>query len=427
MSEALLRDYLKSVESYYKMGIATEHTYRPTLQKLLNSLISNITVLNEPKRVKCGAPDYAVLRDTDSGTFTVGYVEAKDIGISLDKTEHSDQMGRYLRALDNLVLTDYVEFRWYVKGERHMIARLATPHGGKSLTLDKEGTKTASDLLCSFLKHSAEPIRKPEELAKRMARLAHMIRDVTVTAFEKREASDTLNGLYEAFKAVLLPDLPTTQFADMFAQTLAYGLFAARYNHKGKEPFNRRDAAKEIPRTNPCLRKLFLTIEGADFDDEPFIGFVNELTQVLGVTDMDAVLADFGKRTRQEDPIVHFYETFLAQYDPKLRELAYLKASQVNQCKYCQHYHTGAARKVGLSETQLQALGDYEQSSVFGELEKLVLRFAEQWTRQGKADAEVVSALSQKLSPSQLIVLAATVGLANWTNRFNETFGVELP
>src|SRR5207253_9008074 len=77
----------------------------------------------------------------------------------------------------------------------------------------------------------------------------------------------------------------------------------------------------EIPRTNPFQRKLCSSLAGADFDDEPFIGFVNELTQVVGVTDMDAVLADFGKRTRREDPIVHFYETFLAQYDPKLREL----------------------------------------------------------------------------------------------------------
>src|SRR6185312_12523427 len=85
--------------------------------------------------------------------------------------------------------------------------------------------------------------------------------------------------------------------------------------------------------------------------------------------------------------------------DPKLRELAYLKTSQLNQCKYCQHYHGGAARKVGISEAQLEALGNYEQSSAFSDVEKLVLRFAEQWTRQGKADAEVVSALSQKLSP----------------------------
>jgi predicted helicase len=318
---ALLRDYLKQVETYFKAGIATEHTYRPALQHLLQACVGGITVTNEPKRVACGAPDYVISRLIGSNALTIGYVEAKDIGVSLDKVEHGEQMGRYLRALDNLVLTDYLEFRSYVKGEKQMTARLATSHSGKSLALDNTGTQQVADLLDSFLNHSPEPIRKPADLARRMARLAHMIRDITVTAFEQHEASDTLAGLYEAFKAVLLPDLPPAQFADMFAQTLAYGLFAARYNHKGNTLFNRRDAAQEIPRTNPFLRKLFNTIAGADFDDEPFIGFVNELTQVLGVTDMEAVLADFGKRTRQEDPIVHFYETFLAQYDPKLREL----------------------------------------------------------------------------------------------------------
>jgi predicted helicase len=321
MSEAVLRSYLTNIETPYKTGNATEHTYRPALQKLLVSLVSDITALNEPKRIKCGAPDYAVFRRTGQGLLTIGYVEAKDISIPLDKIEHGEQMNRYLRALDNLVLTDYLEFRWYVKGEKQMSARLTTLQRGKSLTLDKVGAKATEDLLQSFLRHNAETIRNPADLAKRMARLAHMIRDVTVAAFEYNEASDTLNGLYEAFKTVLIPDLPTTQFADMFAQTLAYGLFAARYNHQGPELFNRRDAAREIPRTNPFLRKLFGTIAASDFEDEPFIGFVNELTQVLGVTDMNAVLAGFGKRTRQEDPIVHFYETFLTQYDPKLREV----------------------------------------------------------------------------------------------------------
>src|SRR6266487_89888 len=321
MSEAILRDYLKNIETPYKTGSATEHTYRPALQKLLVSLVSDITALNEPKRVKCGAPDYAVFRRTGQGMLTIGYVEAKDLSVSLDKVEHGEQMNRYLRALDNLVLTDYLEFRWYVKGEKQMSARLTTLQRGKSLALDKVGAKAAEDLLQSFLEHSAETIRNPADLARRMARLAHMIRDVPVAAFEQDEASDTLNGLYEAFKSVLIPDLPTIQFADMFAQTLAYGLFAARYNHHGSELFNRRDAAREIPRTNPFLRKLFGTIAASDFEDEPFIGFVNELTQVLGVTDMNAVLAGFGKRTRLEDPIIHFYETFLTQYDPKLREL----------------------------------------------------------------------------------------------------------
>jgi len=317
MSESLLQDYLGKIERYCKTGIATEHTYRGTLQELLETLDKTISATNEPKRVKCGAPDYVIQRNS----LTVGYIEAKDIGISLDKVEKDEQLGRYRRALDNLILTDYVEFRWYVQGEKRMTARLTTPRADKRWSLDKENVGTVEQLLRSFLEHSAEPISKPQELAKRMARLAHMIRDIIIDAFQQKEASENLRDLSSAFQEVLLPDLKVPEFADMFAQTMAYGLFAARYNHTQKRPFRRNDAASEIPRTNPFLRRLFGTIAGPDLDDEPFVGFVDELAQILAFTDMEAVLADFGKRTRQEDPIVHFYETFLAQYDPKLREL----------------------------------------------------------------------------------------------------------
>ena len=321
MSEAALRQYLDKIEKYYRAGIATEHTYRGALQELLETLGTHISATNEPRRVKCGAPDYVVERSTGSTNLTIGYVEAKDIGISLDKIEGDEQLTRYRRALDNLVLTDYLEFRWYVQGEKRMTARLTTPRSDKHLPLDKHHATQVLQLLQSFLEHSPEAIRKPQELAKRMARLAHMIRDVIIQALEKKEASDTLRGLMKAFETVLLPGLSDAEFADMFAQTLAYGLFAARYNHHGNKPFNRYDASREIPRTNPFLRRLFGTVTGPELDDEPFIGFVDELVQMLAITDIDEVLADFGKRTRQEDPIVHFYETFLAQYDPKLREL----------------------------------------------------------------------------------------------------------
>lgn len=332
MSETALREYLGEVEKDFKRGIATEHTYRGTLKELLEAFDANISATNEPKRVKCGAPDYVVERNTGASSLTIGYVEAKDIGVSLDaierdarlnepKTREGEQLKRYLRALDNLVFTNYLEFRWYVQGEKRMTAILATPRVDKRLPLEKDGAGEVTQLLQGFLEHSAEAIRKPQELAKRMARLAHMIRDIIIEAFEKKAASSVLQDLYSAFKDVLLPELTGPEFADMFAQTLAYGLFAARYNHQSKRPFNRNDAAKEIPRTNPFLRKLFGTIAGPDLDDEPFAGFVDDLAQMLAVTDIDAVLADFGKHTRQEDPIVHFYETFLAQYDPKLREL----------------------------------------------------------------------------------------------------------
>jgi predicted helicase len=317
MSDGLLQDYLTKVDKYYKTGIATEHTYRGTLQELLESLDITISATNEPKRVKCGAPDYVIQRNN----LTIGYIEAKDIGTSLDKIEKDEQLGRYRHALDNLILTDYIEFRWYVQGEKRLEVRLATRGTDKRLPLDKENVATVEQLLRSFLEHSPEPISKPQELAKRMARLAHMIRDIIIDAFQQKEASDNLQDLYSSFQEVLLPDLKVSEFADMFSQTMAYGLFAARYNHTQNRPFRRDDAAKEIPRTNPFLRRLFATIAGPDLDDEPFVGFVDELAQVLAFTDMEAVLADFGKHTRQEDPIVHFYETFLAQYDPKLREL----------------------------------------------------------------------------------------------------------
>ena len=322
MSEAALRDYLKQVEMYLKGGLAKEHGYRPALHTLLKTTNPAITPVNDPKHVEgVGAPDFIITSDTREGAFTVGYIETKDVGVSLDRTEQGEQMGRYKRGLENLLLTDYLEFRWYVKGERQAVARLATPRADKSLIIDKAQLATVDDILRNFLGRPVEQIRNPADLARRMARLTHMIRDTTVNVFERKKASETLDGLYKTFKEVLLPDLSVPQFADMFAQTLAYGLFAARYNHKKTTPFDRHEAANEIPRTNPFLRRLFASIAGPDFDDEPFIGFVNELSQVLAFTDMNAVLADFGKRTRQEDPIVHFYETFLAQYDPKLREL----------------------------------------------------------------------------------------------------------
>ncbi|HVB73513.1 MAG TPA: type ISP restriction/modification enzyme [Ktedonobacteraceae bacterium] len=332
MSETTVRDYLGKVERDFKRGIATEHSYRGALKDLLETLTGNVSATNEPKRIQCGAPDYVIERSRGTNTFTVGYVEAKDAGMSLEeierdsklnepKTREGKQLKRYLHALDNLVFTNYLEFRWYLHGEKRAAAILAMPQLDKRLPFDREKAQEVARLLQNFLEHSAEPIRNPPELAKRMARVAHMIRDIIVEAFEQKAASSVLKDLYSAFKEVLLPELTGPEFADMFAQTLAYGLFAARYNHKGAKPFNRYDAAKEIPRTNPFLRRLFGTIAGPDLDDEPFAGFVDDLAQLLAVTDMEAVLADFGKHTRQEDPIVHFYETFLAQYDPKMREL----------------------------------------------------------------------------------------------------------
>jgi len=316
--------YRRQIEKALQAGNATEHTHRPALKTLVQSLAAGITATNEPKRVACGAPDFEVSRMAPHGPVRVGHIETKTVGELLGEVERSDQLKRYRAALPNLILTDYLQFRWYVNGEDRHSARLALVSKTGKLTPEKEGAKEVADLLTAFLSQQPEPIRDPKMLALRMARLTHFIRDMIVTAFENQSASATLRDLHGAFEQALIPDLPIPQFADMFAQTLAYGLFAARCNHHGPAgSFKRLGAAAEIPKTNPFLRRLFETITGADLNDEPFAGFVDDLAQLLADTMIegpDGVLADFGKRTARQDPVVHFYETFLAAYDPKLRE-----------------------------------------------------------------------------------------------------------
>lgn len=111
----------------------------------------------------------------------------------------------------------------------------------------------------------------------------------------------------------------------------------------------------------------------------------------------------------------------------KLRELAYLTASRINKCGYCEHYHVNFAQKAGLNETQIKHIGLTPDEATYSEIERLVIRFADEWTRQGKASTEVVGELNKHLNAAQMVTLAAVCGLANWTNRFNETFGVQLP
>ncbi|MCH7888647.1 MAG: DNA methyltransferase, partial [Proteobacteria bacterium] len=121
-------------------------------------------------------------------------------------------------------------------------------------------------------------------------------------------------------RKVLIADLTEDQFADMYAQTICYGLFAARCNHQGPDPFTRERATWELPKTNPFLREMFGHIAGPDLD-ERVTWPVDDLAYLLDRADIVAILKDFGRRTRQEDPVVHFYETVLAEYDPVLRKV----------------------------------------------------------------------------------------------------------
>ena len=320
--------YLRDLRGNLDLGNATEHTHRPALKALLEDADRDVRATNEPEHIDCGAPDFVVTK-TSAGHSTIGYVEAKDIGVDLSvierdsnrrnpSTPNGEQFKRYRDSLPNLVLTDYVEFRWYVDGECLRTVRLAADTVG-GLTLDRRGEQALRELLVAFFQQPIEPVGSARELAERMARIAHMIRDIVERGFEQSQVSHNLQDLYGASMEVLVPGLKPDEFADLFAQTLAYGLFAARVDHVSG-PFRWQDAAHDIPAANPFIRQIFAMVAGPDLSTEPFASFVDDLAQLLGTADLEAVLADFGRRGVRQDPIMHFYETFLAAYNPALRE-----------------------------------------------------------------------------------------------------------
>ncbi|MGC9455841.1 MAG: type ISP restriction/modification enzyme [Phycisphaerae bacterium] len=317
MHQAIKR-YLQSIRRTHGRGHATEHSYRPALMELVESFASGLEVTNEPRRVRCGAPDLIVAR----GGLPFGFIECKDVTVSLDEAEQTEQLARYRDGLDHLILTDYLEFRYYVRGEQQMhavVGRIDASGKVKALT---GGDEQLAAMFDAFL--AAEPVKiaAAGELAARMADIAKIINHAIRGAFEQeQEPTGTLHGEYEAFRQTLLRDLTVEQFADMYAQTVCYGMFSARVNvpDQRADEFTREHAAYDLPRTNPFLRETFDYIAGTRLDDS-IVWAVDLLTGILRRCDMHEVLKDFGRAKRDEDPVVHFYETFLAEYDPNLRQ-----------------------------------------------------------------------------------------------------------
>ena len=305
--------YLKSIQNNLQKG--SERSHYPALKDLLDDSNKGIDAVIEEEGNKAGIPDFTVRRRE----LLVGYVEAKDVGLDLDQIEKSEQLQRYIEAFPNLVLTNYLEFRWYVNGKRRQKEILADRSENK---LQVRATEKMAALLDQFINYTGEIISSPEDLARQMARLTKAIRLATTTALEGERKDGELHQLKQGFSEVLLPDLNDADFADMYAQTISYGLFAARVGHAqnpGGEPFTRRTAGTYIPATNPFLKRLFNTIVETDAVSQ-IDWAIDDLVQLLSQVDMGSILENFGQRTRQEDPVVHFYETFLAAYNAALRK-----------------------------------------------------------------------------------------------------------
>lgn len=315
-----LSDYVQDVSKRFAAGNAREHTYRGTLQNLLEDTIPNIQATNEPARIKCGAPDYVLTRKN----IPVGYIEAKDIGVDLNKTEKDEQLSRYLDSLDNLILTDYLEFRFFRNKQKVETIRIAEIDG-KTIRAIPENFDRLQTLLIDFAAFQGQTIKSAKKLAEMMAGKARMMRDVFKATLEAEETPEeaqknTLKMQMEGFKSVLMHNLDAAQFADIYAQTITYGLFTARLHDQTPDTFSRSESLTLIPASNPFLRQLFAYVAGADLDPR-VIWIVDALCEVYRATNLDEILADFGTATGQNDPILHFYETFLGAYDKTMREI----------------------------------------------------------------------------------------------------------
>lgn len=314
-----VQKYLKSVATRFKQGISSEHSYRSDLEILLRELVNGITVTNEPSKVTdCGNPDYIITRKN----IPVGYIEAKDIGKDLNGKQYKEQLTRYKNALDNLIVTDYIWFQFFNHGKLVSEVRIGQKLDERTIKLLPEHFEEFENLIQNFGQFSGQTIRSSRKLAEMMAAKARLLQHIleqAITSDEENQENTSLKGQYEAFKSVLIHDLSPKDFADIYAQTLAYGMFAARLHDPTLDTFTRQEAAELIPKSNPFLRRLFQYVAGYDID-ERIRSTVDNLAEVFRSTNVEELLKSFQKDGQGEDPIIHFYEDFLAQYDPKLRK-----------------------------------------------------------------------------------------------------------
>lgn len=321
-----IAEYIKQINEQFGTGIAHEHSYRPMLQQLLSEMLPTFVVTNEPARIECGAPDFII---SSSKTNTpVFYVEAKDIDDrDLDgRKENKEQFTRYKKSLDHIIFTNYLDFHLYENGEWVKNVRLAEVQGDK-IVLCNENLEDFIALVNHIASTKPSKITSAKRLAVQMAAKARILASTINNAFclaeedsKSAEKNKQLQGQLDAFRKVLINDLTPQGFADIYAQTVAYGMFAARLHDNTPDNFSRQEAANLIPKTNPFLRNIFQQIAGYDLD-ERIAWIVDDLINVFLATDVQKVMKNYSQKGIHRDPMIHFYEDFLKAYNPSLRKI----------------------------------------------------------------------------------------------------------
>lgn len=315
-----IQSYLNNIRGLAQSGQATEHSYRPALSGLFKSIDENLTVINEPKQSAVGAPDFVFARNGVS----IGWCEAKDLRKDISRFGAGDysreQKERYKKGLPNLIYTNGTDFEFIREGEVTGFVSIADLI--PNLPPRPDEFPRLEMMLKDFSAQTPISINSARQLAKMMAGKAVIIKDImgnALMADKNNNVETELTDQYEGFKKSLIHDITIADFADVYAETIAYGLFAARLHDHSLGTFNRAEALELLPKSNPFLRNLFVYIAGNNLD-ERLRRMIDDLCDVFRACDVGALMQDFGKFTARNDPFLHFYETFLAEYNPAKRK-----------------------------------------------------------------------------------------------------------
>ena len=321
----LLEQYLKNLTNTSQRGDAREESYYKHLDTLIKQYaeiqnIKNVDVTILPKKTEAGNPDFRIW---DGKNHITGYIEAKDPSVTnLDYIEGTEQLERYCSTFPNVILTNFYEFRLYRDDQRIAQAMIGRPIIAKRLQIAPpvENIDKFKALFEIFFSFSLPKVQTARSLAIELAKRTRFLRDEVIAVEMEENGSKghkQIIGFFEAFKKYLIGTLTKKQFADLYAQTITYGLFAARTRADGE--FNRRLAFDYIPHTIGILRDVFRFISLEDPPKSLQI-IVEDIAEILHVAEVNKILHEYYRTGKGRDPIIHFYETFLTTYDPEIRQ-----------------------------------------------------------------------------------------------------------
>lgn len=316
----MLKDYLKEIKEIYERGDAREETFYPLIKTLIENFANSlgykeISVTPLPKKTEAGNPDFRIW----NGENIIGYIEAKNPDITdLRQIEQSEQLKRYRDAFPNLILTNLFEFRLYrdnILIDAVGIQRLLDLFSLKTITTGKKEKEHFKELIEKFFSFSLPKEYTPESLAVILAKKTRFLKDILID--EIKNNSKDIIGFYDVFKKFLINELTENDFADLYAQTVTYGLFASRLSAKGE--FSREKAFFNIPKSLGILRDIFRFISLEEIPEQ-MKWIIDDISNVLSIVDVKNIFDFYYHEKKGKDPVIYFYETFLAAYDPEERE-----------------------------------------------------------------------------------------------------------